>query len=119
MKIASWLTSVAKEENKAIDSISYTFCSDNFLLDINRNHLDHDYYTDIITFPYAYDPIESDIYISLDRVVDNADEFGVSFAEELHRVIVHGLLHMCGYNDASPADKKLMREKEDYYLGKL
>jgi len=117
--IKSWLETVVQEETKTISNISFTICSDEFLLQINKEHLSHDYYTDIITFPYSYEPIESDIYISIDRVADNAKEYGVSTQRELARVFVHGVLHMCGYDDHAEEDKKLMREKEDYYLEKL
>ena len=117
--IKAWLETVVQEESKSISSLSFTICSDEFLLQINKEHLNHDYYTDIITFPYSYEPIESDIFISIDRVADNAKEYGVSSQQELARVFVHGVLHMCGYDDHEEEDKKLMREKEDHYLAKL
>lgn len=117
--IKAWLETVVQEESKSISSLSFTICSDEFLLQINKEHLNHDYYTDIITFPYSYEPIESDIFISIDRVADNAKEYGVSTQQELARVFVHGVLHMCGYDDHEEEDKKRMREKEDHYLAKL
>ena len=114
-----WLETVIKEESKELSNLSFTICSDEFLLQINKEHLNHDYYTDIITFPYSYEPIESDIYISIDRVIDNAKEFNISVERELARVLVHGVLHMCGYDDHSEEDLKEMRTKEDLYLSKL
>lgn len=118
-KYISWLHEVAKEEGKSIAQICYTFCSDERLLEINKTHLNHDYYTDIITFPYAYEQIESDIFISVERVLENAKTLQISETDELKRVIVHGLLHMCGYEDASEEQKEIMREKETYYLNKF
>jgi len=118
-KISLWIDAVSKEESKIIESLSYTICSDEFLLQINKEHLNHDYYTDIITFPYQYDPIESDVYISIDRVIDNANGFDEDPLRELSRVIIHGLLHMFGYNDHTEEEKGLMRKKENYYLEKL
>lgn len=111
-----WLLDVIKAESKTLDKISYLFCNDEMILEINKQHLNHDYYTDIITFPYSYDPIESDIIISLERVRENAIELNVSAEEELRRVIVHGLLHMCGYDDSNEASQAIMREKENHYL---
>jgi len=114
---SKWLNSVAAEENKTIATLTYIFCSDEYLLDINLTYLGHDYYTDIITFPYKEgDIIESDIYISLDRIKENAAEFKVSFYDELKRVMVHGVLHLMGYNDRSEHEIKIIREKEDYYI---
>jgi len=112
-----WLTYVAKSEQKIISQLTYIFCSDDYLLDINIKYLGHDYYTDIITFPYKEgDEIESDLYISLDRVKENADEYNVSFDNELKRVMVHGLLHLMGYADKSEEEITQMRQKEDYYI---
>lgn len=116
----AWLEKVAKAETKNISSLTYIFCSDEYILDINIKYLGHDYYTDIITFPYKEgDDIESDLYISLERVKENAEDFHVSFDEELRRVMVHGLLHLFGYSDKSKEDIRLMREKEDYYIAKF
>ena len=111
-----WLLKVAKNELKSVSRICYTFCDDSHLLEINKKYLQHDYFTDIITFPYTYDPIESDIFISLDRVMDNALENNVTKEEELQRVMVHGLLHMCGYKDATNGEKDMMRNKESFYI---
>ncbi len=98
----------------------YGLCSDSHLLDLNRQYLQHDTLTDIITFPYATDPIEAEIYISLDRVRENAKTYsGGDYDAEFHRVVVHGLLHMCGYDDHSVADRQIMRARESYYLQKL
>lgn len=118
--IRKWLYNLVEEENCGIDKIQYIFCSDDYLLEINKQYLDHDYYTDIITFPLNTNTlsIQSDIYISIDRVTENAKSYGVSTDEELHRVIAHGLLHLCGYGDASPTEKSTMRAKEDYYLSR-
>ena len=96
----------------------YIFCPDDHLLEINQRYLDHTDYTDIITFPYNYEPIEAEIYISLGRVHENAANFGVTPKEELLRVIVHGLLHMCGYDDQKDTDKAQMRKLEDKFIKK-
>ena len=102
---------------KRIGDISIIFCSDPYILDINIRYLHHDYFTDIITFDYTEgDRLSGDLFISLDTVRANADEYGSDFETELNRVMVHGVLHLIGYDDHSSADKKLMREKEDYYL---
>lgn len=115
-KTTAWLMSMVKAENKQLEEVNYIFCSDSYLLKINQEYLDHDYYTDIITFPYSYQPIKSDIYISVDRVTENAVTEKVSFTQELHRVLVHGLLHMCGYDDHDSDSRTAMRKKEDHYL---
>jgi probable rRNA maturation factor len=106
-----------KESGKKL-SLIYVFCSDDFLLDMNRQFLDHDYYTDIITFPLAETErgIEAEIYISVDRVKDNAGKFETNFADELNRVVFHGVLHLIGYKDKSKADKEMMRNKENEWL---
>lgn len=111
-----WLEQVLKAEKKEADSVEYVFCSDEKLLEINRQYLDHDYFTDIITFPISTQPIEATIFISIDRVRDNALTYGVDFYNELDRVLVHGLLHMIGYDDTTVDAKKLMREMENHYL---
>ena len=93
------------------------FCSDEYLLDVNRKYLNHDYYTDIITFDYCEGPVLSgDLFISVDSVRENASFYGTEFADELNRVIVHGLLHLIGYDDHAEADIATMRAKENYYL---
>lgn len=109
-----------KEENKEAGDISVIFCSDEYLLEMNKTHLNHDYYTDIITFNYVDGKlISGDLFISVDRVKENAVKFEVSFYEELYRVILHGVLHLVGYNDKTGEEKKVMREKENYYLKKI
>lgn len=115
---ASWLSEVCSKEGKVLSEISIVFCSDNYLLDINRKFLDHDYYTDVITFDYVEDlNIIGDILISIDRVRDNAQGLGVTFNNELKRVVVHGVLHLLGYKDKSEEEEFLIRSKEDFYLG--
>lgn len=111
-----WIRSIAYKFNKEIGFVNFIFCSDNYLLDINRTYLHHNYYTDIITFPYKDEPLESDIYISIDRVRDNARNFKVSFNSELRRVMAHGILHLCGFSDKSEKAQELMREEEDLAL---
>jgi probable rRNA maturation factor len=112
------LKTLAISEGKSLKDISVVFTDDDYLLEVNKQYLNHDYYTDVITFDYsAFPDVSGDIMISLDRVKDNAETLSVSFQEELNRVIYHGLLHLCGYKDKSAADEKLMRKKENYYLG--
>jgi len=114
-----WLLQVVKNEGKSIEHLSYIFCTDEYLLNINRKYLKHDYYTDIITFPYQQgDILESDIFISIDRVTENAKLFNIPKDEELRRVMVHGVLHLIGYDDHGEQNQKLMRQKEDEYLQK-
>lgn len=118
-KIANnrWLKMVAGSEIKTLGDISIIFCSDNYILDVNLRYLHHDYFTDVITFDYCEgDKLSGDLFISVDSVRENAIEFGTEFDEELHRVIVHGLLHLIGYDDHTPEEQKVMRAKEDYYL---
>ena len=99
------------------ENIVIVFCSDSFLLDLNKKHLNHDYFTDIITFSYTtLDRISGDLFISVDRVKENALKEGVFFERELERVVYHGVLHLCGYNDKTPEEIKEMRSKENYYL---
>ena len=115
--ISSWITDTIKEEEKQLEEISYIFCTDDYLLKINQEHLDHDTYTDIITFDYTEDGIiSSEIYISVDRVRENAKNLGVGALDEMHRVIIHGVLHLCGYKDKSDLQSQEMRGKENYYL---
>lgn len=113
-----WLKFVASSEAKKLGDIAIIFCSDNYILDVNIKYLGHDYYTDIITFDYCEgDRLSGDLFISIDSVRDNASFYGVEFSTELNRVIVHGLLHLIGYDDHSEDDIAVMRAKENYYLG--
>lgn len=112
-----WLRLVASSEIKRIGDIAIVFCSDNYILDVNVKYLNHDYFTDIITFDYCNgDVLSGDLFISIDSVRENSILFGTEFSNELDRVIVHGLLHLIGYDDHSDEDKRVMREKENYYL---
>jgi rRNA maturation RNase YbeY len=111
---ADWLSKVISSEIKNEGEINYIFCDDDYLLEINQQYLDHDTLTDIISFDYSIgNELHGDIFISIERVRDNAQGFNVSFDEELKRVMVHGVLHYCGYKDKSEVDEKLMREKEE------
>ncbi|ELY1992339.1 rRNA maturation RNase YbeY [Flavobacterium psychrophilum] len=113
----NWVSSVILSENKSEGEINYIFCDDNYLLEINQQYLNHDTLTDVISFDYSLgDKIHGDIYISIERVRENADDFKVPFEEELKRVMIHGVLHYCGYKDKSDADELLMRSKEDEKL---
>lgn len=115
----AWLKAVAIEESRKLGRINIIFCSDNYLLDVNMKFLQHDYYTDIITFDYCEkDILSGDLFISIDSVRDNADFFGTTFENELDRVIVHGILHLIGYDDHTEEEQKIMRSKENYYLEK-
>ena len=112
-----WLKFVAASEAKKVGDIGIIFCSDNYILDINIKYLGHDYYTDIITFDYCEgDLLSGDLFISVDSVRENASFYGVDFPTELNRVIVHGLLHLIGYDDHLEEDIAVMRAKENYYL---
>lgn len=113
-----FLNKLFKKEGYVLEELNVIFCTDDALLEMNRNFLQHDYYTDIITFPISSgkSPIIAELYISIDRVKDNAKAGGVSFKEELHRVIFHGCLHLAGYGDKSSQQIKKMREREDHYL---
>ena len=117
---SSWVEEAILKEGKFLGEISYIFCSDEYLYKINLKHLNHDTYTDIITFNYCEDDvINSDIFISIDRVKDNANTYGVDFINELHRVIIHGVLHLIGYNDKTGGEQEVMTSKEDFYLSLL
>lgn len=112
-----WLRLVAESEIKRIGDISIIFCSDNYILDINQRYLQHDYFTDIITFDYCEgDKLSGDLFISIDSVKENAMEYRSEFSDELNRVIVHGILHLIGYDDHTEEDIAMMRKKENYYL---
>jgi probable rRNA maturation factor len=116
-RIISWINDVVLKEGRLVGDISFIFCSDEFLLDVNRKYLNHDYYTDIITFDYVEkDIIQGDIFISLDRVRENAMIYKVTFDNEIHRILIHGILHLIGYKDKLKKDKLLMTAKEDSYL---
>jgi probable rRNA maturation factor len=116
-KIKAWIKSVAEKEKHKVGTVNYIFCTDDELLEINIKHLNHKTLTDIITFDYTEGKtINSDIFISIERVLDNAKKFKVSFEEELHRVMIHGILHLCGYKDKSKPDAELMRKKENAAL---
>jgi len=117
-KIQNWLVQVATNETRSLSHIEYIFCSDNYLLDINVEYLNHDYYTDIITFPLQESPLEATIFISIERVRENAQLYNSSFEDELHRVLVHGLLHLLGYKDSTADEKLQMRNKENDCLAK-
>ena len=111
------LVNLIENENKKPGEISLIFCSDKYLLEMNKKHLNHDYFTDIITFDYVEDEtISGDLFISIERVKENADNYNSVFKIELFRVIFHGVLHLIGYNDKIEEEKKQMREKEEYYL---
>jgi probable rRNA maturation factor len=112
-----WLSQVCKKEGKVLVELSIIFCSDDYLLEVNKEYLSHDYYTDIITFDYCEgDRVSGDLFVSIDRVRDNANAYNVEFKHELFRVVVHGLLHLLGYKDKSEEEKFKMRELEDGYL---
>jgi rRNA maturation RNase YbeY len=117
LKHKAWLNEVATQEGKKILELSYVFCSDDYLLQINQEYLNHDTLTDIVTFDNSEDPkkIEGDIFISIDRVKENGEKLGTS-KTELERVMVHGLLHLLGYKDKKKEDKAVMTEKEDFYI---
>ncbi|MCF4100642.1 rRNA maturation RNase YbeY [Gillisia sp. M10.2A] len=109
-----WIERVMESEGKRWEELSYIFCDDEYLLNINMQYLDHDTYTDIITFDYTIgNALQGEIYISTERVVENALKYNVNFEDELRRVLVHGILHLCGYKDKTEDDAKLMRQKEE------
>ena len=116
--LKSFIASIFKKEKKELGSINYIFCSDDMLLKINQDFLQHNYYTDIITFGLNEpgEPIEAEIYVSIDRVKDNANQQSVSFQNEMQRVLFHGALHLCGYKDKKKSEIIVMRQKEDQYL---
>jgi probable rRNA maturation factor len=118
--IYDWIKTVILSEKKQPGEISIVLCSDRFLLDMNKQFLDHDYFTDIITFDYTEGKrVSGELYISAERVKDNAEKFKSGFHNELHRVIIHGVLHLCGYKDKVDSDQKKMRRKEDQKLQML
>lgn len=114
------INDLIKSENFEEGEITIVFCNDDYLLDINRAYLNHDYYTDIITFDYSEGVlISGDLFVSIDRIIENSNAFHFSFNHELSRVIYHGVLHLCGYKDKLDEDIRVMREKENYYLEKF
>lgn len=119
-KIKYWITGAITGENKIVGEINFVFCSDDYLLDMNKKYLSHDYFTDVITFDFcAGDKISGDIFISIDSVRSNLAKYKQSFANELHRVMIHGILHLCSYGDSTKSEIALMRSKENTYLEKL
>jgi len=115
-KVEQWILQTIKNEGGTLSFINYIFCSDTYLHRINVEYLNHDTYTDIITFPYSDKTIESDIFISIDRIRENAKTFNVTFERELHRVMIHGVLHLLGYGDKTEEEQKRMRAREDFWL---
>ncbi len=119
-QLATWLTGVISNEGFRLEEINYVFCDDEYLHKLNVEFLDHDTLTDIISFDYTVGKlIQGDIFISVERVKDNAKDFEEDFNKELQRVIVHGVLHYCGYKDKTDDESKLMRDKEDFYINQL
>ncbi len=117
LKLKSWIKSVISGYGKKLGDVTYIFCSDDYLLSINRQYLQHDYYTDIITFDYVEDDIISgDLFISFDTVKSNSELFGTTFTDELHRVMIHGVLHLLGLKDKAPEDEEKMRNAENEAL---
>ena len=118
-KIATrnWINRAVKENNKQLGAISIIFCSDNYLLKINQDYLNHDYFTDIITFDYCEgNSVSGDLFISIDMIRTNAEKFGVEFIDELHRVIIHGVMHLVGFKDKTEEEAQTMRAQENYWL---
>ena len=118
--VTKCVKALVKQELREIGDITFVFCDDNYLHKINLEFLDHDTYTDIITFDYSVgNEVISEIYISIDRVAENAKKYSQTFENEIHRVMIHGVLHLCGYNDKLAEDKQIMRDKENHYLSLL
>ncbi|QQQ27117.1 rRNA maturation RNase YbeY [Chryseobacterium indoltheticum] len=114
-----WLKDIIVSEGKKLGEINYIFCDDEYLLKVNQDYLQHDYYTDIITFDYVKGKtISGEIFVSLQRISDNASILSKNYEEELRRVLAHGILHLCGYKDKTEEEEQLMRTKEDYYIAK-
>jgi probable rRNA maturation factor len=119
-QLADWITGVIKEEGCTLEEVNYIFCDDAYLHKLNVEFLNHDTLTDIISFDYSVGKsIQGDVFVSIERVIDNAKDFGVLMNDELHRVMVHGILHYCGYKDKSKTEANLMRSKENHYLAQL
>lgn len=116
-KVSAWVKEVAKRHGYKVGDISYIFCSDEKILEVNRQYLQHDYYTDIITFDYTEERVISgDLFISLDTVRTNAEQFNVSYESEFYRVVIHGILHLCGINDKGPGEREVMEAHENESL---
>lgn len=119
-KLSTWIDNVAKTYERKVGEIAYIFCSDQRILEINRQYLQHDYYTDIITFDNSLThTINGDIFISLDTVLSNSQLQHTTYQQELHRVIIHGILHLCGVNDKGPGEREIMEAAEDKALNML
>lgn len=119
-EVSNWIRAVAATYDKTVGDITYIFCSDEKILEINRTYLQHDYYTDIITFDYTKkNKISGDLFISIDTVTSNAELFETTFHKELHRVIIHGILHLCGINDKAPGEREIMEQAENQALALL
>jgi len=113
----AWIRAVAATYGKRVGDVNYIFCNDERILEVNREYLQHDYYTDIITFDYTEDDVISgDLFISLDTVRTNSEQFATEYDEELHRTIIHGILHLCGINDKGPGEREMMEEAENRAL---
>jgi rRNA maturation RNase YbeY len=118
--VSAWIKSVADNYGKKIGNISYIFCSDEKILEVNQQYLQHDYYTDIITFDYTEgDMLSGDLFISLDTVRSNAKKYETAYIEELHRTLIHGILHLCGINDKGPGEREIMEKNENIALSIL
>jgi probable rRNA maturation factor len=120
ISLKAFVESIFIKERQRLDSINYIFCSDKAVLEINKKYLNHDFYTDVITFDLSKndEAITAEVYISIERIRDNAKQIGISIKSELHRVLFHAALHLCGYNDKKKEDKKIMKKKEDELLAK-
>lgn len=118
-KLRRWISATVTAEQGELGDLNFIFCSDEYLHGINVEYLQHDDYTDVITFPYSEDMVEGDIFISVERTSENAQQYGVSAENELHRVMIHGVLHLLGYGDKTPEEKRQMTEKENFYLQQL
>lgn len=115
--VSAWIKKVAELHGKKVGDLSYLFCSDDHILEVNREYLQHDYYTDIITFDYTEeDVISGDMVISVDTIATNAEKFNTSFESEFFRVVIHGVLHLCGINDKGPGEREIMEKHEDEAL---
>lgn len=118
--VSAWIKKVAASHGKKVGDIAYIFCNDERILEVNREYLQHDYYTDIITFDYTEeDVISGDLFISLDTVLSNSEQLGVQYEQELYRVIIHGILHLCGINDKGEGEREIMEREENAALAML